>query len=132
MIMPSTKGRTIIAHFPSSTKADNAAHALRQAGFTDITVKRNTRFGVSYDSHYNNPISNMAESLTGLTLYSTNHSNDQDRATRVLMGSDPSVSGFSARGYGLAGGSAFTLVTFAKEDQIEEAVSIIKENDGEV
>ena len=126
------KERTIIAHFPSSTKAEAAGKALRAAGFSDITIKRNTRYGISYDTHYNNPVSNLAETLTGLTIYSTDMPNDENRAARVLMGSDPSVSGYSVHGYGLAGGKAFTLVTFATEDQIERAVAIIKENGGEV
>lgn len=130
--MSTEKKRTIIAHFPSSTMAETAGKALREAGFSDVTVKRNTRYGISYDTQYNNAISNLAETLTGLTVYSAGTSNDDDRATRVLMGSDPSVSGFSARGYGLAGGSAFTLVTFATEDKIEDAVTIIKDNGGMV
>ena len=130
--MASTTETTIISHFPSSTKAEAAGKALREAGFSDITIRRNTRYGISNDTHYDNPRSNLAETLTGLILYSADTSNDTNRPTRVLMGSDPSVSGFSARGYGLAGGNAFTLVVFAAADRVEDAVSLIKEYGGEV
>lgn len=124
--------RTIIASFPSSNKAAKAAEVLNDAGFTDVHIRRNTRFGVSQDAHYNNPISHQAESLTALTLYSTNASNDENSATRVLLGADPSVSGYSARGYGLSGGQAFVLIAFAPDEQVEQVVSLIKQQGGEV
>ncbi|MPN53174.1 hypothetical protein SDC9_200838 [bioreactor metagenome] len=47
------------------------------------------------------------------------------------MGSDPSVSGYSTRGYGLAGGHAFTMVAFVPEEKVEEVAELIKENGGE-
>jgi hypothetical protein len=37
----------------------------------------------------------------------------------------------SDKGYGLAGGSAFTLVTFVPEDNFELAENIIKQNGGQ-
>jgi hypothetical protein len=123
--------RTIIASFPSSTKAKTAAKALSEAGISDVHIKRNSRFGVTHDAKMNNPI-NQAETLTGLTLFSSNTSNDENSAARVLMAADPSVSGFSARGYGLAGGHAFTLVAFAPEERVDEAVGIIKQQGGDV
>jgi hypothetical protein len=125
------KNRTIIASFPSSTKADTAAQALTTAGLSDVHIRRNSRYGVSMDPHYNDPVS-RAETLTGLTLFSTNTPKEEDSAARVLMGADPSVSGYSAKGYGLAGGSAFTLVVFAPEDRVDEAVGIIKQQGGDV
>jgi hypothetical protein len=132
-ILPTTtKERTIIAHFPSSTKAQAAVDALEAAGLADNHIRRNTRFGVSHDNVRNAAISNLAETLTGLTIYSADTPNDDNRAARVLMGADPSVSGYSARGYGLAGGSAFTLVSFVPEERVEEAVKIMESNDGTV
>jgi hypothetical protein len=125
------KNRTIIASFPSSTKADTAAQALTAAGINDVHIRRNSRFGVSLDPHIDAPVS-RAETLTGLTLFSTNTPKDEDNAARVLMGADPSVSGYSARGYGLAGGAAFTLVVFAPEARVDEAVGIIKQQGGDV
>lgn len=124
--------RTLIANFPSSTRAQQAAKALQASGYSDVHIRRNTRYGVSQDADRNDPISHQAESLAALTLFSTNATNDADQATRVLLGADPSVSGYSARGYGLAGGSAFTLVAFVDEAQVEQAVDIIKQNGGTI
>lgn len=128
--MPQT--RTIIASFPSSTKAESAAKALADSGLKEVEVKRTSRFGVTHDTHFNNPVAGQAETLTGLTLFSTNTQSDENSAARVLMAADPSVSGYSARGYGMAGGQAFTLVAIAPEEKVEEAVSIIKEQGGDV
>ena len=124
--------RTIIASFPSSTKAQKAADALTAAGLGDVHLRRNSRYGVSQDAHINDPISHQAESLAGLVLYSANSPNDENQATKVLMGADPSVSGLSARGYGMAGGAAFTLVAFVPDPRVDEAVGIIKNNGGDV
>lgn len=127
------KEHTIIAHFPSSTKAQSAADALAAAGFSDNHIRRNTRFGVSQNAEINSAIANStAETLTGLVLYSGNTPDDDNQAARVLMGSDPSVSGYSARGYGFAGGAAFTLVSFVPEASADKAATIIKEHGGDV
>jgi hypothetical protein len=123
--------RTIIASFPSSTKAEAAAQALASAGITDAHVRRSSRFGVSQDAQLNDPVA-RAETLTGLTIFSANTPNDENSSARVLMGADPSVSGYSTRGYGLAGGKAFTLVAFVDEAQTDQAVSIIKQKGGDV
>ncbi len=124
--------RTIIASFPSSSKARTAADALAAVGLADVHIRRNSRYGVSQDAHINDPISHQAESMASLVLYSANSPNDENQATKVLMDADPSVSGLSARGYGMAGGAAFTLVAFAPEARVDEAVGIIKENGGDV
>lgn len=125
------RSRTIIASFPSSTKAETAAQALTAAGFNDVHIRRTSRFGVSRNAEYNAPVS-RAETLTGLTIFSANTPNDENSAARVLMGADPSVSGYSARGYGMAGGQAFTLVAFVPDSQTDQAVSIIKQQGGDV
>lgn len=128
-----TKERTLIAHFPSSTKADVVVKTLYSKGIKDVHIKRNSRFGVSLDAQMNDSLSlNYAETLTGLTLFSADTSNDENNSARVLMGSDPSVSGYSDRGYGLAGGHAFTLVAFVPEEEVEETVALIKQNGGEI
>lgn len=124
--------RTIIASFPSSTKARTAADALTAAGLGDVHIRRNSRYGVSQDAQINDPISHQAESNASLVLYSTNSPNDENRATKVLMGADPSVSGMSSRGYGQAGGAAFTLVAFVPDPRVDEAVNIIKDYGGDV
>jgi len=124
-----TQEKTIIAHFPSSTKAQAAANALAAIGLTDNYIRRNSRYGLSFDDDRNDAIAGAAETLTGLTLFSTNSPNDENEAARVLMGADPSVSGLST-GDGLAGGAAFTLISFVPEEKVEEAVQLIKTNGG--
>jgi len=126
------KQQTIIAHFPSSTKAEAARKALSAIGLTDVHIRRNSRFGVTQDDNIDSAIAS-AETLTGLTLFSANTPNDGLTASsRVLMGADPSVSGFSMGGDGLAGGHAFTVVAFVPKSKVDDAVTIIKQNDGEV
>lgn len=128
-----TQERTLVAHFPSSTKAEVVVNTLYSAGLSDVHLKRNSRFGVSLDAQRNDSLSlNYAETLTGLTVFSADTPNDENNAARILMGSDPSVSGYSAKGYGMAGGHAFTLVAFVPEERVEEALDIIKQNGGEI
>jgi len=126
-----SKERTIISYFPSSTKAESAIKALSVVGMTDATLKRTSRFGVTNDDERNDPISN-AQTLTGLTLFSSNNSAENNASARILMGSDPSVSGLSAEGHGMLAGHAFSVVAFVPEERTEEAVSILKQNDGMV
>lgn len=125
------KEQTIISTFPSMTKAEAAKTALANAGLTDSSIKRSSRYGVSTDDEMDSAISS-AETLTGLTLFSANTSKESKTVERVLMGADPSVSGFSMSGNPLAGGHAFTLVVFAPPNRVDEAVTIIKQNGGEV
>jgi len=125
-----TTEKTIIAYFPSSTKAESAVQALSMIGIQDVHLKRTSRFGVTYNSNFDSPLS-TAETLTGLTLFSQNTSNNENNSARVLMGTDPSVSGFSRSGNDLAGGHAFSIIAFAPEDKVEQVVSILKENGGE-
>lgn len=125
------KEQTIIAYFPSSTKADTAARALTGAGFGDVHVKRISRFGVTRDPHIDDPVSD-AQSLAGLTLFSSDALSEENRDRRALLAADPSASGMSSRGYGMAGGRAFTLVAFVGTDRVEEAVELIKQHGGDV
>lgn len=125
------KEQTIISYFPSSTKAQVAADVLAANGMSDNHIKRSSRFGVTFDTERNDAISS-AETLTGLTLFSMKTSNESNAAERVLQGADPSVSGLSSRGYGMAGGHAFSLTAFVPESRVEEAVTIIKQNGGQV
>lgn len=127
-----TTERTIIAHFPSSTKADNVVKELYLKGISDVHVKRNSKFGIAVDANGNDSLAlNYAETLTGLTVFSTDTSDDENNSTRILVGADPSVSGYSTRGYGLAGGHAFTMVAFVPEGKVDEVVKIIKQYGGE-
>lgn len=118
---------SILAYFPSSEKAQEAADALKQAGINEVQIDRVTRYGKNYDSQYNNPIAGQAETLTGLTLYSadTDHFNSNDE--RILLGADPSVEGYAPPEYGVAGGKAFLVTVVTKENEVDKASAILND-----
>ncbi len=119
--------RSILAYFPSSTAAQEAVRTLKEAGYSEVQVDRVSRYGVTFDNHYNNPIAGQAETLTGLTLYSTDRDRFVDNDSRVLLGADPSVEGYTPIGYVDAGGKAFLVTVVAEEDKIDTAESILKD-----
>jgi hypothetical protein len=122
--------RSMLASFPDSRRAQEAAAALREAGFVQVQVDRISRFGVESDAAYNNPI-NRAGSLSGLTQFAAGSNPDTDTG-RVLEAADPAASGVGDPGYGVAGGKAFLVTLVTGEDRVTEAVSLIKENGGTV
>jgi len=125
--------RSILAYFPSSTRAQQAATELRQAGLVEepgsLQVDRISRFGVKNDTEYDNPI-NAATTLSGVTLFAGD--SDQVEGTDPLLAADPSASGVGDRGYGVAGGQAFLLTLVTGEQNVERAIKIIKANGGRV
>jgi len=124
---------SILAFFPSSTKAHNAMEAVKKANLvTDegaIQVDRISRFGVVNDSEYNNPINN-ALTLHGPTLYS-NSAGIDDGANPLLAANDTET-GRGINNDNLAGGESFMLTIVTSNDNIEKAVSIIKDQGGRV
>ncbi|RYD06632.1 hypothetical protein N752_02885 [Desulforamulus aquiferis] len=110
--------RSILAYFPSSTKAQAAVDEIKEIGITDISLDRISRYGITNDSHLNNPL-NDAETITGLTLFSENQDRFSNSDARILRAADPSVSGMAAHDYGVAGGKAF-LVTVVTTDELGE------------
>ncbi|MDU2064993.1 MAG: hypothetical protein E6713_09120 [Sporomusaceae bacterium] len=121
--------QTVIAFFPSKQRAEQAVAALSKLGLHDTHIKRNSRFGESENYTIDSAIAS-AETLTGLTLFSENQSNQSNQSRRVLLGADPSVSGFSRSGNDLAGSHPFTLVTFVPEAMVEQAVTVLRNNGG--
>ncbi|PKM80436.1 MAG: hypothetical protein CVU89_13820 [Firmicutes bacterium HGW-Firmicutes-14] len=118
---------SILAYFPSSTKAREAARALKQAGFGNIQIDRVGRYGVSNDANYNNPIAGRAGTLTGLTLFSANTDSFSEDDTGVLLGADPSVEGYAPIEYGAAGGRAFLVTVVTETEQLDQAAAILKD-----
>ncbi|NLI13491.1 hypothetical protein [Pelotomaculum propionicicum] len=123
--------RSILSYFPSSEQAQKAAAALKSAGVGVVQVDRVSRYGVEIDGYYNNPI-NRAETITGPVLYSTNNRLEQSADNRVLLGADPSVSGYGAEEYGVGGGRSFMVTVVTNEGKLDQAVDIIKQNGGMV
>ncbi len=128
----SSKEQSILATFPSSTRAQAAVDELKAKGFNEVRIDRIDRFGVTNDTQYNNPINGQAETITGLTIYSsdTDHFNNND--ARILIGADPSVSGMASRGYGMAGGEGFLVSMVVDKKKTEEALKILREKGGQV
>lgn len=124
--------RSILAYFPSSARAQQAASELKRAGLlTDpgsLQIDRISRYGYNSDAEYNNPI-NHAVNLTGVTLYS---SGAAPEGVDPALAADNSSSGIGAAGYGTAGGKAFLLTVVTARDRVDEAVHIIKTCGGKV
>lgn len=119
--------RSILAYFPSSTTAQEAVKALKEAGISEVQLDRVSKYGVNYDDQYNNPITGQAETLTGLTLFSGDTDRFNNNDTRVLLGADPSVEGYASPEYGAAGGKAFLVTVVTAEENINAASAILKD-----
>ncbi|ABO51202.1 conserved hypothetical protein [Desulforamulus reducens MI-1] len=120
--------RSILAYFPSSTKAEAAVKELKQMGINEVSLDRISRYGVSNDAAINNGLN--AETLTGLTIYSANTSPLENNDTRVLMGADPSNSGMAADNYGIAGGKAFLVTVVTSDEMGDKASQVLKKYEG--
>lgn len=122
--------RALLAYFPSSTRAQDAASELKDQGFVpdseSIQIDRVSRFGASSDANYNSPINN-ANTLSGVTIFSS-----QGNDVSPLLAADPSASGMSDGGNGMAGGHAFLLTLVTNEKNVKEAVNIIKQYGGDI
>ncbi|GBF32967.1 hypothetical protein DCCM_2064 [Desulfocucumis palustris] len=120
--------RSVLASFPSSNAGQKAEEELKKSGFDHVQLDRISRYGVTTNESYNNPI-NRARTVTGPTLYS-NSQGVTSQDIRILMGADPSASGYGDTNYGIAGGRAFLLTVVAAEDKIKKAEEIIKKHGG--
>jgi len=124
--------QTLLAYFPSSTKATKAAEILKSIGITEIQIDRISKFGTSTNEKINNPISGRSTTASGLSLYSADIAKFEDNNAHILLASEPSVSGIAAADYGLAGGEAFLVTAIARQDQVEKAVNILKQSGGQI
>lgn len=120
--------RSILAYFGSGSDAEAAKEKLQSMGYEDVQVDRVSRFGANYDDEYNNPIMGRAETITGLTLYSSNTDRLTKSDTRILMSSDPSVSGFA--GTEPVGGEAFLVTVVTDDAGVEQAEKVLKQYGG--
>lgn len=118
-----------MSYFYSEEQVEAAKAALADAGIKDAHIRKVSRFGATNDRTQDNPLS-RAETLSGLVLYSANTSNEENAAERVLLGADPSISGYSTGGNPVPG-PVYSLTVFALAGRVEEAVGIIKQNGGD-
>lgn len=123
---------SILAYFGSSEDAQKAADMLIETGVVSeqdsLQVDRISRYGVSNDTHYNNPLQN-ALTLTGITLYSEISG---DEGSNPLLAASDSASGIGNPDAGAAGGGAFLVTVVLPEEQVSAAVKVLKENGGRV
>lgn len=124
--------KSVLATFPSSTKAQKAKNEMQQMGISEIQVDRISRFGVELDTQYNNPLAGQADTETGLTLFSADHDQLSNNDARILEAADPSNYSMALKDYGIAGGDAFLLTAVTNEEKLQQAVNIVKENGGKV
>lgn len=134
--------KSILAYFPSSNQAQNAAEEMCRAGLVpdsaSVQVDRISRYGVNNDSEYNSPINN-ATTLSGPTIYSSSASRATESSpSGIEGGADPllaasdSASGLGNPDADTAGGSAFMVTLVTSEENVARAVEIIKSNSGRV
>lgn len=118
--------RNILSYFASSSQAEKAEAELRRLGYDIVQVDRINRYptGQLGDTLYN-PMSGQISSLTNLVLGT---SLPDDAA--ILAGSDPSVSGMSAND--MPGRYPFILTVVTENEQVEQAVQVIKQHGGYV
>lgn len=121
--------RAILAYFPSSNDAQQAAQALQQMGIEETQIDRFSRYDANPNAEINNALSGEPN-ITDLTAFGgdadTFYSNDR----RVMIAADPSVSGIGATDYGVAGGRSFLLTVVTDEQKADQVTQIIKEKGG--
>lgn len=124
--------RSILAYFPSSKEAQAAATKLKESGLVPeseyLQIDRVSRYGGGINSGYDDLRSEVL-TLTGGTLYSGESGNE---GPNPLLAAHDSVSGLGNPGAGVAGGSAFMVTLVTPEENVEQAVKIIKSSGGRV
>lgn len=122
--------RSLLAYFPSSTRAQEAINALQEAGIREVQFDRVGRFGTRYNDQYNNPLANQAGTITGLSLYSADINPLVKTDTRALLAADPSVSGVGLKSYGVAGNEGFLVTVVTSPERVDEVREIIEAHGG--
>ncbi|GAW93766.1 hypothetical protein [Calderihabitans maritimus] len=120
--------RSILATFPSSTKAYQAVESLKKAGYTTVQINRITKYPSDPNAHYNNPIASQATSVAALTQHSGAYLAGD---VAPLLAADNAASGFST-GDKFVGNHSMLVTVVTSPDRVQQAVAIIKEHGGEV
>lgn len=121
--------RSLLAYFPSSTRAESAVQELKSMGITEVSLDRISRYGDNANAELNNPLNN-AETLTGLTLFSANTSRLMNADARILMSADPSNYAMAADNYGVAGGKAFLVTAVTTDEMGDKAAQVLEKHGG--
>lgn len=129
--MMQLNGRSILAYFGSPEKAEAAASALRQAGFSEIQVDQFSRYAdlATPSPRLRHPATGQLASLAELTL----GAKDVDVETGILLSASADASGYGG-GKDLPGGHAYLVAVVADGDEarVRQAVELLKSHGGQV
>ena len=118
--------RSILAGFPSTTRAQEAADKLKALGYETVQVDRIGKYGGPVGNRdYNDPVAGQAVTLSGLTQQAG--SDFLLRNAGPLVAADPAASGMSGE---LVPQDNVLLTVVTTEDKMEEATGIIKDHGG--
>ncbi|HYF92206.1 MAG TPA: hypothetical protein VD969_08155 [Symbiobacteriaceae bacterium] len=119
--------RSILASFPSSTKAEAALNDLKAAGYTEVQLDRIGKFGFMPDRFEERPaISGKESSLVRAVL----NPGQLDDESAILLGATTEASGLSAPD--TADQMPFLVTVVTNEAQVDRAVKIIQGYGGRV
>ncbi|MBO8168551.1 MAG: hypothetical protein H0Z35_05090 [Thermoanaerobacteraceae bacterium] len=116
--------QTILATFPSSSKALAAQKELKEHGFNITQVDHVGKFSSESNTDYNNPLSGRS-SLSGLTEYS---GANLSRDVGPLLAVDNAASGYAADTE--LANLSILLTAVVPEEKTDEAMEIIKNHGG--
>lgn len=120
--------RSILASFTSWTRAEDAVKALNEAGLGTVQLARVGKYaGVNDNSDFNDPVGGQAATLSGLTQLEGDEF--PSRNAGPLIAADLAASGMSGPRVDERG---VLLTAVVSQDQVDQAVAIIKQNEGRV
>lgn len=120
--------RSILASFTSWTRAEDAVKALKEAGLGTVQLARAGKYaGVNDNSDFNDPVRSQAATLSGLTQLEGDEF--PSRNAGPLIAADPAASGMSGP---RVDERSVLLTAVVSQDQVDQAVAIIKQNEGRV
>ena len=120
--------RSILATFASHERANDAAQALKDAGFPTVQVRDWGKYGPPTDNReFNDPVRGQAYTISGLTQLSGGEF--PSRSAGILVAADPAASGMSGPPVNDRNVLLTAVVPVART---EEAVQIIEQHGGAV
>jgi hypothetical protein len=124
---------SILGFFPSIAMANQAVESLKQAQLVpsddSVQVDQVSRFGIVNDSEYNNPINN-ALTLHGITMYS--NSRGIGDGSNALLAVNDTEAGRGINNNNLAGEESFMVTLVTSQENVEQAVALMKASGGRV
>lgn len=117
---------SILAYFESIDRAETVKDVLQSKGIETIQIDRISEVPTEVRGEFNNPIANQGNSLAALT---NTEGNNLGADVGVLLAASPASSGYGGDPVG-SRNVLMTIVT--SEDKIEDAVEVIKQNEGMV